>query len=75
MALMIDKQPDPFVNLLNRPELLLLMAGGCLVVALRFTGRAVRPIGVIIQSAAAVAVVAIAVGIALLLIVAAAMNR
>lgn len=60
-ALMIDMQSDAFVTLLDRPLLLLLMAGMCLVVALRFTGRAVRPIGVIFQSAAA----AVAIGVAL----------
>jgi hypothetical protein len=75
MALMIDKQPDPSVPLPDRPGLLLLMAGVCLIVALRFTGRAVRPIGVILQSAAAAAVVAIAAGISLLLIAAAVLTR
>ncbi|MFF5084712.1 hypothetical protein ACFY36_47375 [Actinoplanes sp. NPDC000266] len=71
---MIDKQPQ-FLALMDRPEVLLLMAGACLVVALRFATRAIRPIGAIIQSAAAAAVVVFAVGVALALVVAVAVTQ
>jgi hypothetical protein len=67
---MIDEHPYRFLDLMDHPGLLLLMAGVCLVAALRFTRHALRPIGVIIQSAAAAAVVVFAVGIAIALVLA-----
>ncbi|GAA0474384.1 hypothetical protein Ade02nite_74960 [Paractinoplanes deccanensis] len=71
---MIDTQPH-LPALVDRPGLLLLLAGVCLLVALRFAGRAVRPVGAIIQSAAAAVVVIFAVSIAFVLVVAVAVTR
>ncbi|XVV12856.1 hypothetical protein ACQP2X_00400 [Actinoplanes sp. CA-131856] len=75
MALMIDTQPQEILSLVDRPGILLLMAGALLLVALRYAKRALRPVGAIIQSAAAAAVVVFAVGIALALVVTVALTR
>jgi hypothetical protein len=55
------------------PDLLLylIIAGACLLLALHLLKRAVAPIGVLVQAAAALAAVGLAVGTALLLIAAA----
>jgi hypothetical protein len=52
----------------------LVVAGLCLIVALRFLRRALAPVGLLVQVAAAVAIVGLAVGAALALLTAAAFS-
>lgn len=54
--------------------LYLVLAGVCLMIALRYLRRALQPVGPLVQAFAATAVVAFAIGIALVLIVAAAFH-
>jgi hypothetical protein len=52
----------------------LVIAGVCLVVALRFMKRSLAPIGMIVHAVAAAAVVALAIGAALVFLTAAALS-
>jgi hypothetical protein len=54
--------------------LYLLIAGVCLVVALRYLRRALIPLGPLLQAIAATAVVALAIGVALVLLAAAVLS-
>ncbi|GLY02485.1 hypothetical protein [Actinoplanes sp. NBRC 101535] len=54
--------------------LLLVLASACLIIAIKFMKRAVRPFGAVVESIAATAAVFLTLGLALALVVAAALS-
>jgi hypothetical protein len=65
---------SPLADTGDHAVLYLLIAGGCLLLALRFVKRALQPVGQLVHAVAAAALVAFSIGAALVLLAAAALS-